>query len=293
MRRLLDRGLAAASWAAGIGVLAVVAGLVLFLASRSAHVIGPALFFGDVPWYEAVFAGTRVFDGIWPAVIGTLTLVALSSAIAIPLGIASGIYISEYASDGFRNLATPAIDVLAGIPSIVMGLFGFSMILLLRRTLVPEANTGLLLAALCIAILVLPYMIRATQSALGGLPARMRLLGPSLGMSRTQSLLKVVIPAASRGILSGAILSVGRAAEDTAVIMLTGAVATAGGRGPASLTAKFEALPFKIFVITAEHNTAAELDQGFGAALVLLALTATLFAGAFLLQRSLERRWTM
>jgi phosphate transport system permease protein len=283
--------LAAASWLAALGVLVVVAALVAFLLSRSAGMLNAELFFGDVPWYRAVFGRARVFHGIWPAVAGTLTLVVASSAVAIPLGMAAGVYISEYARPRLRSSATLMIDVLAGTPSIIMGLFGFSMILLLRQTLMPDATTGLLIAAVCLALLVLPYMIRATQSALEGLPAEMRLLGPSMGMSHTQSVVRILVPAASRGILSGAVLSIGRAAEDTAVIMLTGAVATAGGRGPQGLTDKFEALPFKIFVTAAEHNTAEELSVGFATALVLLALTASLFSGAFVLQRSLERRW--
>jgi phosphate transport system permease protein len=291
MRRLFERILTAASWTAALGVLFVVAGLVGFLLLRSYHVLSPELFFGDVPWHAALFARARVFDGIWPAVVGTVVLVVSSAAVAIPLGTAAGIYISEYATPRFRTSVTLVVDVLAGTPSIIMGLFGFSMILLLRQTLAPDATTGLLIAAVCLALLVLPYMIRSTQNALEGLPDGMRLLGPSIGMSQTQSVVRILIPAASRGILSGAVLSLGRAAEDTAVIMLTGAVATAGGRGPQVLTDKFEALPFKIFVIAAEHNTAEELSIGFATALVLLALTASLFTGAFVLQRSLERRW--
>lgn len=291
MRRQTDLLLAAASWLAGVGVLFVVGALVAFLASRSAHLLSAELFFGDVTWHAAVFGGTRVFDGIWPAVAGTLTLVVLSSTAAIPLGVAAGIYISEYAGQRFRTVVTMMVDVLAGTPSIIMGLFGFSMILLLRQTFMPGATTGLLLAAACLALLVLPYMIRATQNAIEGLPLSLRLLGPSLGMSHTQAVTKILVPSASRGILSGAVLSLGRAAEDTAVIMLTGAVATAGGRGPQSLTTKFEALPFSIFVTAAEHNTVEELNVGFAMALVLLVLTASLFTGSLFLQRSLERRW--
>ncbi len=291
MRRYGERLLAVASWVAGLGVLAVVAGLVAFLASRASQVLGVELFFGDVAWYSAVFGGARVLDGIWPAIAGTLMLVFVAAAMAIPLGMAAGIYISEYAKGRFRTWVTLMVDVLAGTPSIIMGLFGFAMILLLRETFAPNATTGLLLAAVCLALLVLPYMIRATQSALEGLPVRLRLLGPSLGLSHTQSVVRVLIPSSSRGILSGAVLSLGRAAEDTAVIMLTGAVATAGGRAPQSLTAKFEALPFSIYVTAAEHNTVEELNVGFAMALVLLALTASLFSGAFFLQRSLERRW--
>ncbi|MDY0340069.1 MAG: ABC transporter permease subunit [Coriobacteriia bacterium] len=291
VRRVAEILLVITSWVSSLGVVAVVVALVAFLVYRSASVLDLQLFFGDVAWPDAVFGGARVLHGIWPAIAGTLILIAASSAVAIPLGIAAGVFISEYASGRFRATITFLVDVLAGTPSIIMGLFGFSMILLLRQTIAPDAGTGLLVAAVCLALLVLPYMIRATQNALEGLPAEMRLLGASMGMSHSQSVLRILIPAASRGILSGAVLSLGRAAEDTAVIMLTGAVATAGGRGPQSLTDKFEALPFKIFVIAAEHNTAEELSVGFASALVLLVLTASLFSLTFILQRSLERLW--
>jgi phosphate transport system permease protein len=99
----------------------------------------------------------------------------------------------------------------------------------------------------------------------------------------------VQLPAASRGVLSGVILAVGRAAEDTAVILITGAVANAGL--PSRLTDKFEALPFTIYYLTAQHRTPAELDRAFGAALILLGMTSVLFCFAWWLHRSLEKRW--
>lgn len=290
MRKPALNILVAASWIAGIGMPAVVAALVIFLLVRSAGTLDMRLIFGDVAWHAAL-GGARVLEGLWPAIAGTLMLVVTSSAIAVPLGLAAGIYISEYASQRMKAPVTLMVDVLAGTPSIIMGLFGFAIILLLRKTLAPNATTGLMIAAVCLAFLVLPYMVRATQSALGGLPMAMRLLGPSLGMSHTQSVMRILVPAASRGILSGVVLSLGRAAEDTAVIMLTGAVATAGGRAPQGLMSKFEALPFSIYVTAAEHNTVEELNVGFAMALVLLALTTSLFMGAYLLQRGLEWRW--
>ncbi len=292
MHDRVERLLQAGSWIAASSVVLVVAGLVGYVVNRASATLGPSLLFGGTPWQEALAGATPVFDGIWPALAGTLVLVALASALAVPIGIAAGIYLSEYADVRVERWLSLAIDILAGIPSIVMGLFGLSMILLLRRTLAPDAKTGLLLVAACVALLVLPYMIRATQNALRGLPGNLRLLGPSMGLTPVRALTGILLPASSRGILSGVILSVGRAAEDTAVIMLTGAVATAGGRWPHGLFSKFEALPFHIFVVAAEHNTSSELDQGFGAALVLLTFTASLFVGAFVLQRSLAKRWT-
>ncbi|MDO9632540.1 MAG: ABC transporter permease subunit, partial [Humidesulfovibrio sp.] len=100
---------------------------------------------------------------------------------------------------------------------------------------------------------------------------------------------RILLPAASQGILSGVILAVGRAAEDTAVILLTGVVANAGA--PGLLTDKYEALPFHIYYLAAEYQSPQELSQAFGAALVLLCLTAALFAASRRLQAGLERRW--
>lgn len=108
-------------------------------------------------------------------------------------------------------------------------------------------------------------------------------------MTRWQNLKRVLLPLASRGILSGAVLAIGRAAEDTAVILLTGVVAHAGL--PGSLFDKFEALPFRIYYLAAEHRNPEELDQGFATALVLLFITGVLFLAAFLIQRRVEQRW--
>lgn len=289
MQRASDRLLAGWAWLSGGGVLLAVMLLLGFLVDRGIASIDLALFFGDTPWLEAALGKRPVFGGIWSALAGTFSLVVLSSLVAIPIGIASGIYLVEYASNRWRSLLGFMVDLLSGTPSIVMGLFGFTIILALRKTFLPGARTGLLLAAVCIALLILPYIIRTTESALDGIPENFRLLGPSLGLTRWQNMKKVLLPLASRGILSGAILAIGRAAEDTAVILLTGVVAHAGI--PWSLVDKFEALPFRIYYLAAEHRNQQELDQGFATALVLLFLTGLLFLSAVLLQRGVERRW--
>jgi len=288
MRKATDALLTALAWACGLGVVAVAACIVVFLCLRGWHTLGPRLFFDDVPWWQAVSGQRPVFGGLWPAVLGTLSLTLGAAAVAIPLGVAAGVYLAEYGGRWTRWFGA-LVDLLAAVPSVVMGLFGFGLILFLRKTFVPEANTCLLLSIVCIALLVLPYLIRTTETALRALPPEMRLLGPCLGLSQWQSVWRIHLPAASRGILSGVILAVGRAAEDTAVILLTGVVANAGM--PRGLTAHFEALPFAIYYLAAEHRTGDELDRAFGAALVLLALTAALFALAAWIQRSLHRRW--
>ncbi|MFY9111453.1 MAG: phosphate ABC transporter permease PstA [Desulfomonilia bacterium] len=279
------------SWlAAGITAAAVFI-LIAYLLVQGLPVMGPALFFGDTPWRAAVMGAEPVFDGIYPAVAGTFILIVCSSLIAIPLGICCGIYLAEYARGPLKNIFSFMVDLLSGMPSIVMGLFGFALILLMRRTLHAGANTSIMLSSACIALLILPYLIRMTQVALESLPESSRLLGPSLGYTRWQNIWHVLLPASSTAILSGIILSIGRAAEDTAVIMLTGVVANAGI--PRSLSDKFEALPFSIFYLTAEHRDELELLRAFGSALVLLALTATLFFISYCIQRRLKRRWAM
>lgn len=272
------------AWFSACVTLALVAVFVSFLMYRGFHTLGVSLFFGNVPILAAIMGKVPVWHGIWPAVVGTLLLVLLSSALAVPLGLLSGIYLAEYAGGRWKEVLSFSIDLLAGTPSVIMGLFGFSLILLLRKTFAPHANLCLLLAAGCLAMLVLPYMIRTTQVALEGLPETTRLVGTSLGFTRWQNIRHVLLPASSKAVLSGVILSIGRAAEDTAVILLTGVVANAGL--PASLTDKFEALPFSIYYLAAEYRTPEELDRGFGAALVLLILTSLLFLGARFLQRT-------
>ena len=170
-----------------------------------------------------------------------------------------------------------------------MGLFGLELIIILRRTFMPNGTTCLLLAAICLALLVLPVLITATRSAIEALPSHLTLTADALGMSKTETVRHLLIPAASSGILGGVILAMGRAMEDTAVIMLTGAVANAGL--PAGLGSKFEALPFRIYYTAAQYTSQEELTRGFGTALLLLLLSWILILAAKILQKRLIRKW--
>ncbi len=170
-----------------------------------------------------------------------------------------------------------------------MGLFGFTLILFLRHTFWPGVNTSLLLAAACLALLVLPVLVTATCEALEAVPPGLRTTALALGFTRRQAARHILLPAAAPGIRGGVILALGRAAEDTAVIMLTGVVANAGL--PAGLGAKFEALSFSIFYTAAQYQSQEELLRGFGAALVLLLLASGLLACARLLEARFRRRW--
>ena len=279
----------ACSWLAVLTTVGVVLLFLGFLGVRGIDTLNLALFFGNTPPWEAITGHLPVWHGIWPACVGTVALVLLSSLLAIPLGLASGIYLAHYASGSWKRWFSLAVELLAGIPSILMGLFGFALILFLKKTVAPQANTCLLLSAGCLALLVLPYLIVMTQTALEALPHELRLAGTSLGFTPWQNIVHVLLPAAGRGILSGVILAVGRAAEDTAVILLTGVVANSGL--PSGFLDKYEALPFHIFFLAAEARSDAELAQGFGAALILLMLTAALFMGAYYLKSTFTKTW--
>ena len=283
-----SRALAVLSWCAALIVPTAIGAMLWHLCLRGGPALGLDLFFGDAPPLAALLGQRPVWDGIWPAAAGTLSLLALTMALALLPGVGCGVYLACFAAPRAKRWLSLAVDLLAGVPSIVMGLFGFMLILLLRRLFAPEATTCLLLSAFCLALLVLPPLAITTRTVLESLPDGLRLTGEALGLTPWQTA-RYLLPAGGRGILGGVMLALGRAAEDTAVIMVTGAVANAGL--PAGLTAKYEALPFFIFYISAQYADQSDLRRGFGAALVLLILSGALLLCAHALQRSLERKW--
>ncbi|NLC72130.1 MAG: ABC transporter permease subunit, partial [Desulfuromonadaceae bacterium] len=215
-------------------------------------------------------------------------LVLLAVACAVPVGLGAGIYLAEYAAPAPKRRLNLFFDVLAGIPSIVIGLAGFAMAVVLHRTFSGRIGPCLLLSALSLAFLVLPYLIRSTQNALEAVDPVTRRTALALGASKLQNILYVLLPNRLADLTGGIILAVGRCAEDTAVIMLTGVVASAGI--PSSLLRQYEALPFTIYYISSQYSGPQELERGFAAALVLLFLCAALFLLAFLAQRRLKER---
>ncbi len=263
--------------------------LIGYLVWRAFPVMGVELLFGTTPPLAAIFGHAPVWDGIWPACVGTFWLVLLTMILAVFPGVGCGIYLSELATEKERRLFGAAVDILAGMPSIVMGLFGFMLILFLRHTIFPEANTSLLLAACCLALLVLPVLAASSREALEAVPLSLRLAAAAGGFSRSQALFHLFLPASARGMLGGVVLAVGRAAEDTAVILFTGVVANAGL--PSGLFGKFEALSFDIYYISSQYQDQQELLRGFGAAAFLLILSCLLLAASRILDRSFRSKW--
>ncbi|GAB6904257.1 conserved membrane hypothetical protein [Desulfosarcina cetonica] len=284
-RRLTSIVIAVWAWLSGAVLILSVVSLLGYVLVNGAGSLSLHLFFGDTAPIDALLLRRQVFDGIFPAMVGTLTLVGFAIVIAVPVGLGAGIYMAEFATPRIKSIFGLFFDILAGIPSILVGLFGFSVAVFLHQHLSDRITPCLLISALSLAFLVLPYLIRTTQTALEALPRQIRITAPALGASRLQTIGYVLLPQALSGILSGIILSIGRCAEDTAVIMLTGVVATAGI--PKSLLGNYEALPFFIYTVSAQYADQAELMRGYGAAIVLLAICALLFTLATVIRHRL------
>ena len=274
-----DKVLKIYSWGCVILLAGAVCVIIGFLIAKGYRAINMELIFSDTPALDALFLKRQVFGGLFPAIVGTLFLVALSIGIALPFGLASGIFLAEYASSRVKWFLSLVFDILAGIPSIVVGLFGFSITIFLHHFFSGKIFPCLLISSLSLSFLVLPYIIRTTQISLESLPLQVRVTAPCLGATKLENIFYVLLPSSMSGIISGIVLAIGRCAEDTAVIMLTGAVATAGI--PKSVFSSFEALPFYIYYMASEYSGPSQLMKGYGAALILLIICAGLFAFSY------------
>lgn len=215
--------------------------------------------------------------GIFPAIVGTLYLVGGALAIALPVGIATALYLIEYTADNAltRGIRT-AVDLLNGMPSIVFGLFGFAFLVLFLNF-----GVSLIAGQITLGLMILPTIIRTTEEALRSIPASIREGSYAVGATKWQTVWHAVLPPAMPGIMTGAILSIGRAAGETAPIMFTAAVFSSRFL-PSSLSEPVMALPYHLFILTT--NVPGATDQQFGTALVLLMLVLSIYLAAILVR---------
>jgi phosphate transport system permease protein len=208
--------------------------------------------------------------GILPAIVGTLLLTLGTALVAVPIGVGGAIYLSEYARDtGVTRAIRLAIVNLAGIPSIVYGLFGLGMFVLFFRF-----GTSILAGSLTLAIMTLPVIISTAEEALRAVPQEFRTVSASLGGSRWQAVSNIVLPQALPGIITGVILGLLRAAGETAPILFTVA-AFYLPRLPASPLDQTMALPYHLYVISTQVP-GMPLSVQYGTALVLLAFVLSM-----------------
>jgi phosphate transport system permease protein len=222
--------------------------------------------------------------GILPAIVGTLWLTLGTALVAVPIGVGGAIYLSEYARDTrLTRSIRLAIVNLAGIPSIVYGLFGLGMFVLFFRF-----GTSILAGSLTLAIMTLPVIISTAEEALRAVPQEFRTVSESLGGTRWQGIQNIVLPQALPGIITGVILGLLRAAGETAPILFTVA-AFYLPRLPRSPLDQTMALPYHLYVISTQVP-GMPLSVQYGTALVLLALVLSLNIVASVMRRHFRRK---
>ena len=227
--------------------------------------------------------------GIMPAIIGTLYLTAGAIAVGLPLGIVSAIYLTEYAKQGkIVRIIKVGINCLAGVPSVVFGLFGLGFFVVFLKF-----GSSILAGSLTLGFLILPTIIGASEEALKSVPQTFREASLALGVSKWQTIFRIVLPNALPGIMTGSILGIGRAAGETAPIMFT-AAAFFTAKLPGSIFDEVMALPYHIYVLaTAGTHIEQTRPLQYGTVLVLVALVLGIDLIAIIIRSAMRRkkRW--
>jgi phosphate transport system permease protein len=241
-----------------LGILVLILGFILF---RGVSVL-------SWEFITAMPEDGMTKGGIYPAIIGTLCLIAGSMLFAFPIGVMSAIYIQEYTSEGrFRSFVQLMTANLAGVPSIVFGLFGMAMFV---NTL--GFGDSILAGSLTLGLLVLPVVIRTTEEALKSIDNSFRHASYALGATRLQTIRRVTLPMALPNIITGLILSIGRVSGETAPILFTVA-AYFLPKLPTSIYDQVMALPYHLYVIsTSGTNIKESREMAYGTAVVLILL---------------------
>lgn len=261
MRKSTNSFMTLIFWTCGLFLAAVLIFVVAYLFKQGWSVL--SVEFLTEPPSEGMTAG-----GILTPLVGTVELVFVSMLIALPVGVATGLYFAEYSNDGIlTRLLRVSIRLLAGVPSVIFGLFGLSLFVVFMNF-----GSCLLSAGLTLGCLSLPLIVTASEQAFLAVPQDYRDASFALGATKWQTIVKVVFPSAASTIITGAILSIGRVAGETAPIMFTGAAYFAPDLAK-SVFSQVMALPYHIYVLaTASTDIEAVRPIQYGAILVLIAI---------------------
>ena len=225
--------------------------------------------------------------GIWPAIVGTAYLALGTGLISVPLGLGAAIYLSEYAHDtAWTRAIRLAIVNLAGIPSVVYGLFGLGLFVLFLKL-----GSSIVAACLTLSIMTLPVIISTAEEALRAVPQSFRVVSIGMGGTRWQTIRRIVLPQALPGILTGVILGLERAAGETAPILFTGA-AFFLPRLPSSVFDQTMALPYHLFVISTQvPGMPVQIQYGTAAVLLTFVLAMNILAASVRSWQRRKRQW--
>ncbi|RLC99516.1 MAG: phosphate ABC transporter permease PtsA [Chloroflexi bacterium] len=225
--------------------------------------------------------------GLWPAIVGTLLLTLGTAIFAVPVGVAVAIYLAEYAQDTlFTRIIRLAIINLAGVPSVVYGLFGLGLFVIFL-----QFGPSILAGSLTLAIMTLPVIISTAEEALRVVPQSFRIVSLSLGGTKWQTVRRVVLPQALPGILTGVILGLERAAGETAPILFTVA-AFFLPRLPHSIFDQTMALPYHLFVISTQvPGMPVHIQYGTALVLLIFVLSMNVVAAVTRSRFRAKRQW--
>ncbi|NTW51025.1 MAG: phosphate ABC transporter permease PstA [Chlorobiaceae bacterium] len=233
---------------------------------------------------------SHIFGGIWPEIQGTFFLALGAMLFAFPLGVIAAIYFTEYAREGFiTSLLRSANSTLAGVPSIVFGLFGLAFFI---NTLKVSESKSVLAGSLTLAIMILPTIIRAAEEAILSVPKTYREASLGLGSTKWNTIVTVILPAALPGILTGGVISLGRAAGETAPIIFTAAVSVGSAIGLADVfSSPTPALSWNIYNLASEHEAAAEIRHvQYGMVFALISIVLMLNLSAIVLRARISKK---
>ncbi len=230
------------------------------------------------------------FGGIWPEVLGTFYLSLGAMIFAVPFGVVAAIYLAEYAGESrFVSLLRTCITSLAGVPSIVFGLFGLAFFI---NTVHISQSKSVIAGSATLALLILPTIIRASEEAIRSVPTTYREAAMSLGAGKWHTVVTVILPAALPGILTSIIISMGRAAGETAPIIFTAAVSVGKPLGFSQVFSQpTPALPWNIYNLATEHEAVNEIRHvQYGMVLTLVVMVMLLNLAAIILRARITRK---
>jgi phosphate transport system permease protein len=243
---------------------------------------------GTISWEFLTQAPRRGMTegGIFPAIVGTFFVTLITAALAVPLGMSAAIYLHEYARQSrLTRLIRLSIRNLAGVPSIVYGLFGVILFVNVMRF-----GTSILSSGLTLGLMTLPWTITASEEALKTVPSSYREGALALGATKWQSIRTNVLPYAVPGMLTGTVLGLARAAGETAPILFTGAAFYLPFL-PKSLSDQFMALPYHLYIMATQHHAIQQVRPlAYGTALVLIVLVLGMNMTAVIFRYRLRRK---
>lgn len=284
--RIIELGLVGCSTVAILATVGIIAVLV-YEGAGFFEQVSLAQFFGDVAWRPD---NAQARFGVWPLVIGMLQVAAIAMAVALPFGLMAAIYLSEYAAPRTRRVLKPALELLAGIPSIVYGFFALTVVTPALQAVLPGVGVfNALSAGLVMGVMIIPMIASLSEDAIYAVPDSLREAAYGLGAGKLPTILRVVVPSAWSGIAAAITLAFSRAIGETMIVAIAAGQRTTIGLDPREQTETPAAFIARIAKGDLETGSVTYLSI-FAVGLLLFALTLAMNLLGYRLSRNLRAR---